>query len=121
MSVSDITKEIIYPRSLLNNMGFAQTGPTPVCEDNTACIKWGNKIIGGRERAKHIDVRKHFAHEAVSNVRMTIVKVATTTSQLADIMTKGVRQAQWEMCTTGLLGQPLKPSTKTVVAQEGGD
>ncbi len=34
-------------------------------------------------------------------------------------MTKGVKQAQWEMCTTGLLGQPLKPSTKTVVARRG--
>jgi hypothetical protein len=41
-------------------MGFAQTGPTPVFEDNTACIEWENNIIGGRERAKHIDIRKHF-------------------------------------------------------------
>ena len=39
MSVSDVTKEIIYLRSLLNSMGFAQMGPTPVFEDNTACIE----------------------------------------------------------------------------------
>ena len=118
MSVSDATKEIIYLRSLLGSMGFGQTGPTPVFEDNTACIEWGNNIIGGRERAKHIDIRKHFAHEAISNGHMIMVNVATT-SQLADIMTKGVKPAQWEMCTTGLLGQPLKPSRKAVVTQEG--
>ena len=118
MSVSDVTKEIIYLRSLLDKMGFAQTGPTPVFEDNTACIEWGNNIIGGRERAKHIDIRKHFAHEAIRNGHMTMVKVSTT-SQLADIMTKGVKADQWEMCVSGLLGQPLIPSNKTIMAQEG--
>ena len=99
-------------------MGFAQTGPTPVFEDNTACIEWGNNIIDGRERAKHIDIRKHFAHEDICNGHMIMVKVATT-SQLADIMTKGVKPDQWEIYTTGLLGQPLIPSTTSVVAQEG--
>jgi len=48
-----------------------------------------------------------------------ILKTVVTTSQLADIMTKGVKLAQWEMCTIGLLVQPLKPSNKSVVAQEG--
>jgi hypothetical protein len=37
-----------------------------------------------------------------------ILQKIVTTSQLADIM-----------CTKGLLGQPLKPSSKSVVAQEG--
>ncbi len=40
-------------------MGFHQDDDTPVYEDNTACIEWGNHIIGDRERAKHIDIRKH--------------------------------------------------------------
>ena len=45
--------------NLLSNMGFP--GPeepnTPVYEDNTACIEWGNHVVGGRERAKHINIR----------------------------------------------------------------
>ena len=40
-------------------MGFAQASPTPVYEDNTACIEWGSVVIGGRERAKHRDSWKH--------------------------------------------------------------
>ena len=44
-----------------------------------------------------------------------------TTLQLADIMTKGVKQPQWEMCMVGMLGKPLVPSIQTVVAQEGDD
>ena len=38
MAVSDFSKEIIYLRQLLRNMGFPQDGPTTVYEDNTACI-----------------------------------------------------------------------------------
>jgi len=122
VSVSEYAKEVIYLRPLLHNMGFGQDAPTTVYEDNTACIEWGNNIIGGRERAKHIDIRKHFAHEAIKNGHLILVKIATT-MQLADIMTKGVKLPQWEMCIKGLLGQPLKPSTAVVaqerVAQEG--
>ena len=38
-------------------------GPTPIEEDNTACIEWANYAIG----AKHIDLREHFAHAAVQS------------------------------------------------------
>ena len=56
--------EVLYLRNLLANMGFVQAPDNPVYEDNTACIKWGNHVSGGRERAKHIDIRKHFAHDS---------------------------------------------------------
>jgi hypothetical protein len=36
---------------------------TQVFEDNIASIEWSNNVIGGRERAKHIDIQEHFAHE----------------------------------------------------------
>ena len=55
--------------------------------DNTLCIEWGNNVIGGRERAKHIDIRKHFAHEVIQNGQMRLVKVPTS-AQMNDIMTK---------------------------------
>ncbi len=74
-------------------MGFAPKTWTPIYEDNNACIEWGNNnIIGGRERAKHIDMRKHrdFAHEAIQKGHLRLVRVDTSESeQLADILTKG--------------------------------
>ncbi len=62
-AVSVMAIEIIYHHTLLRNMGFPQDDDTPVrvYEDNTACIEWGNHIIGRRKRAKHIDIQKHFA------------------------------------------------------------
>jgi hypothetical protein len=110
MAVLDYAKEIISLRTLLCSMGFAQDGATTEHnEHNTACIKGRSNIIGGHERAKHIDIRKYFTHEAIKNGHMILRKIVTT-SQLADIM-----------CTKGLLGQPLKPPSKSVVAQEGED
>ena len=64
-AASEMAIEILYLRNLLANMGFPEHPDTPVYEDNTACIEWGNHVIGGRERAKHIDIRKHFAHEVI--------------------------------------------------------
>jgi hypothetical protein len=52
-SASEMAIEIIYLRTLLANMQLRQSDHTPVFEDNTACIE----LIGGRERAKHIDIR----------------------------------------------------------------
>jgi hypothetical protein len=46
-----------------------------VHENNTARIEWGNHMIRARERAKHIDIRKHFAHEAIQNRQMRLIKV----------------------------------------------
>ncbi len=40
-------------------MQLRQSDYTPVFKDETACIEWANHVIGGRERAKHIDICKH--------------------------------------------------------------
>ena len=69
-------------------------------------------MIGGRERAKHIDIRKRFAHETIQNRQMRLTKVETS-SQLADIFTKQLQLQQFIPCREGLLngqrGQVLPP------------
>ena len=85
--------EVLYLCNLLANMGFEQAPDTPVYED-VACIEWGNHVIGGRERAKHIDIRTHFAHETIQNRQMRLIK-AETSSQLADIFTKQLQLQQF--------------------------
>ena len=87
-------------------MGFAEPTPTLVYEDNTACIEWGNNVIGCRERAKHLDIRKHFAHEVIQNGHMKLVRVSAT-SQLADILTKPLHYPQYLACVAGILGSKV--------------
>ena len=102
----------LYLRNLLANMGFEQALDTPVHEDNAGCIEWGNHVIGGREQAKHIDIRKHFAQTTIQNRQMRLIKVETS-SQLADIFTKPLQLQQFIACREGLLtgqrGQALPP------------
>ncbi len=106
-SASTAATEVLYIRNLLENMGFAEQKPTPLYEDNTACIEWGNCFIGGRERAQHIDIRKHFAHEVIRNSHMKLVRVSTT-SQLADILTKPLHYPQYLACVAGILGSKVE-------------
>ncbi len=108
-SASTAGSEVLYLRKLLERMGFARTSPAPVYEDNTACIEWGNNVIGGWERATHIDIRQHLAHKVIQNGEMLLVSVPTA-SQLADIFTKGLQYPQWQACVEGILGRTFEPS-----------
>jgi hypothetical protein len=101
-AASEMAIEVLYLRNLLANMGFPEEPNTPVYEDNTACIEWGNHVIGGRERAKHIDIRKHFAHEVIQNQEMRLIKVDTSL-QLAEIFTKPLPFPQFQACIQGIL------------------
>jgi hypothetical protein len=94
----------LYLRYLLERLDFAQLNPTQIYEDNSACIEWGNNVIGGRERAKHIDIRKHFAHEVIQNPEMLLIKVPTS-AQLADIRTKGLHLLQSTIYVEEILGR----------------
>ena len=103
--------EVLYLSALLCRLGFGQKKSTPIYDGNTASIEWCNNVIGGRERAKHIDIRKHFAHEVIQNGEMRPVKVPTAL-QLADILlTKGLHLPQVLACVDGPLGR--KPVSST--------
>ena len=94
--------EVIYLRQLLRDMGFGPTSPTRVYEDNTACIEWTINVIGGRERAKHMDIRKHFAHEAAHIGHLRLKRVSTD-DQLADVFTKSLQPAHFASIISRLL------------------
>jgi hypothetical protein len=68
--------------------------------------EWSNRVIGGRERAKHIDIRKHFAHEVIQNGPMRLCKIPTE-FQLANLLTKGLQHGQFERNLSSLLGYDL--------------
>ena len=102
-SASAVTVEVIYLRSLLILMGFVPQSYTPVYEDNlnNTCIEWSN-VIGRRKRAKHIDIRKHFAHEVIQNGHFRLVRVDTS-EQLADIFIKSLQSRLHAECMAGIL------------------
>ena len=88
-------------------MGFEPKSPTPVYEDKTACFVWTNNVIGGQERAKHIDIRKHFAHEAAQLGHLRLSRVSTA-NRLADAFTKSLQPKQHAACVARLLSRTRK-------------
>ena len=52
-----------------------------------------SNVTGGRERAKHIGIRQHFAHEAAQLGHLRHYR-ASTADQPADAFTKGLQPKQ---------------------------
>jgi hypothetical protein len=87
ISASAMVQEVIFLRKFLANLGFAQDGPTPVFADNQTSVAWSEGSVGGSERAKHIDLRKHFVHDAVQAGHV-VLKPVESKLNAADLLTK---------------------------------
>ena len=87
MALSPTIQELMWSRTLLGELGFKQTAPSPIKEDNKSCIDiaTSNKQHPG---AKHIAIRYHFIKDAI-NVSKEIVLVKEATGEMvADLFTK---------------------------------
>ncbi len=60
------------------------------------------------EPAKHINIRKHFAHAVIQNQHMRLIGVLKE-EQLADIFSNVLPFPQFELCLMGLMGGALIP------------
>jgi hypothetical protein len=103
IAASAMVQEVIYTRRLLEILGFPQVQPTPICEDNRTCIAWSEGSVGGSERAKHIDLRAHFVHEAVKDKHLVLQQVSSW-DNVADLMTKPLPAAPFQLLRKRLLG-----------------
>jgi hypothetical protein len=63
-AASSMVQEVIFLRKFLDNLDFKQNSPTPLFADNETCIHLSKGSVGGSNRAKHIDLSKHFGHDA---------------------------------------------------------
>jgi len=88
MSAFSGTKEVIWLRELLKELGHPQEGITTIWEDNQPCISL-SKDPSNHQKSKHFDVTYHFLRERVQMKQVELVYVPTT-EQVADIMTKAL-------------------------------
>lgn len=86
IAATDVTKEIVHLRHLLQELGVRDDAPIQVHEDNQACILMGNGMKSSRA-AKHYEVRLHFLQESI---RSNIIKFkyCPTDDMIADCLTK---------------------------------
>ena len=79
-------QEAIWLRRLLSELGFQQTEPTKIYEDNRGAIELA-KNPKFHNRTKHIDIAYHFTREKVLSGEI-IIEYSRSNEMLADCMTK---------------------------------
>ncbi|XRB24312.1 retrovirus-related Pol polyprotein [Pseudoscourfieldia marina] len=90
MALTEAIKEAIYIRRLLESLGAAQEGPTIIYTDSAGAEALVDHPTSHR-RTKHIEIRREFIKYHIEHETVKIERVSTK-DQLADIMTKPLRQ-----------------------------
>jgi hypothetical protein len=83
----EATKEIMWFRDLLTELGFPQIKPTLVFADNASMIKLATDFSGNHKRVKHYMTRINFMIEQIKLGTIHLEHVATELN-VADILTK---------------------------------
>jgi hypothetical protein len=100
MACSSASREAVWLRGALAELGCIQTGPTVIQEDNQGCIALVKNPVN-HERTKHIDVRFHFIRDCVEKGAIKI-RYCPTKDMIADILTKPLHRPQHIACFDGL-------------------
>ena len=113
-------------RTLLADLGLPQSAPTPLLEDNQACIKPGTNVFSNSRKSAHIDARYHrLRHEIVNKRTLRFVYVPTG-DQAADALTKplpapAVRRFQLAMSGASPRACLIGPSTDPISVGDAGN
>jgi hypothetical protein len=88
MAATQATKEAIWLRKILTDLGYTQDQPTVIYGDNQSCIAL-TKNPTYHARTKHIDIQHHFVREKVEDGTIKLVFCGTE-DMAADVLTKGL-------------------------------
>ena len=112
VSLCMATKEAIWLRRLLSEMGCADQGPTLILEDNQGAIAMTeNERI--TPRTKHISVKYHFVRHAVKKGTI-VIEYCPTEEMLADIMTKALSPSKFGSLASQILSDSSKRADGSV-------
>ena len=78
----------------LEEIGFPQSEPTIIYQDNQACIKMTKSLVCG-SKSRHIKIEHHYIRELVSNKRVALV-YCPTSEMVADLFTKNLPKQPFE-------------------------
>jgi len=93
MASSDATRQAIWLRLLLKNLGFSDSSPLPILNDNNAAIQLSRNPVH-HDRSTHIDMRYHFLRKKVLDNTIELSHVASE-DNLADLLTKPLASEQF--------------------------
>ena len=103
-ALSDAIKEVIYIRSTLAHLGFPQTQPTVIWEDNAAVVATANNPGKNHGKLKHVTTRVKYVQEHVLEIQTVEVEKEADETMSADILTKALGAPQHGPKADDILG-----------------
>lgn len=104
VAASAASREAIWLRKLLRDIGYPCAGATTIFVDNQSAIK----LVRNPEfhkRTKHIDIRYHYIREKVEEKEIKVEYVPSD-QQLADVFTKALPKERFKsMCANMNVGE----------------
>jgi hypothetical protein len=95
VALANATKETLWLRALVAELGFKQGRPSLLMADNQGAIVL-SEDQSNHARTKHIDVRYHFVRERTANGDI-LVKYVRSCDNVADIFTKPLPPASFTL------------------------
>jgi hypothetical protein len=92
IAMTEAVRAVRHVRMLLEDMGYAQSGPTPIWEDNVGCIAFA-KGTCPLEKTKHIANKDRYCREATSEGIIAPLKIGTKDNPV-NALTKTVGPAE---------------------------
>ncbi|KAJ8482436.1 hypothetical protein ONZ51_g5343 [Trametes cubensis] len=86
IAASETARDLVWLRSVLSELGFAQSHPSPMCVDNTGAIDLSGDP-SHHSRTKHIDIKYHLLRDYCENSSI-FVRWIPSKDNTADIFTK---------------------------------
>jgi hypothetical protein len=115
MAIASVAQEVIWMKQFLCELFNLPSkhiiNTTDIYSDNTSAITISKNDIH-HERTKHIDIKYHFIREGQKNNKFHI-KWLPTKLQIADIFTKGVYGAQFNLLSNSVLFATLPEELST--------
>ncbi len=100
MATSQCTKEAIWLRKLMADVGLVQDGATTIMCDNQGCIALA-KNPTHHSRTKHIDIQHHFIQEKLESGEIGL-KYCPTQDMVADVLTKALAKERHQNLTRSM-------------------
>jgi hypothetical protein len=84
--LADASKDIVYLRNLLSELGLQHVEPTTLFSNNQSCIKIALNLVF-HARTKHIEIQYHFIREKIKSKEVDVDYIPIYV-QHADFLTK---------------------------------
>jgi hypothetical protein len=97
MTICEACKELIWLKGLYTELSGIESCISLHCDSQSAIYLTKDQMF--HERTKHIDIKYHFVRDVIEEGKLKVCKISTHDNP-ADMMTKPVPVAKFELCSS---------------------